>query len=151
MDADFKRHRHQRYRRRRFLPPEPSILSGEFVGRNLSELSDEELNRFIQRDAGSQFRKAQSSLLSASEHYCWDHSQYWFAQYELERRKPETQREIAASLKIRDGDTPATIARKLVDFGWRAASRKFHPDRGGDTAVMQILNSARDFARDRLK
>lgn len=143
--------RHHHRRRGPFAPLEPDILSGEFVGRKLSELSDEELNRFIRRDAGSQFSEARSSFFVPSSHVFWDHSQYWFARYELERRKPESERDILASLDVREGDNTVVIARKLVDFGWRAASRKLHPDHGGDTATMQRVNAAHDFARERLK
>jgi hypothetical protein len=80
-----------------------------------------------------------------------DLSQYWFAKYELERRRPLSQRESTVSLEIAASDTEGTIALALAEYGYRSASRKNHPDRGGDTATMQRLNAAREFARQRLK
>jgi len=80
-----------------------------------------------------------------------DLSQYWFAKYELERRRPLSQRESTVSLEIAASDTEGTIALALAEYGYRSASRKYHPDRGGDTATMQRLNAAREFARQRLK
>jgi len=43
-----------------------------------------------------------------------------------------------------------SVTVKLVEYGYRAASRKY-PDRGGVTAIMQTLNAAREFASERLK
>ncbi|MFZ0736914.1 MAG: hypothetical protein WBL70_05480 [Candidatus Acidiferrales bacterium] len=143
--------RARRSRRRPFSPSEPEIVSGNFVGRRLSDLSDEELQRFMSKDARRQTKSAHVSLLAPSSHWCFDLSQYWFAKYELERRKPESHREANASLNILVSDAGETIAQKLVEFGYRAASRKYHPDRGGDTAIMQKVNVAREFARNRLK
>lgn len=82
---------------------------------------------------------------------CSDLSQYWFAKYELQRREPEAQRASSISLEITSGETRESIVLKLVQYGYRAASSKYHPDRGGDTAIMQSLNAARQFARERLK
>ena len=44
-----------------------------------------------------------------------------------------------------------SVTLKLVEYGYRAASRKYNPDRGGVTAIMQTLNAAREFAGERLK
>jgi len=44
-----------------------------------------------------------------------------------------------------------SVTLKLVEYGYRAASRKYHPDRGGVTEIMQTLNAAREFAGERLK
>lgn len=135
-------------RRRPFSSPEPTIVAGEFVGRKLSELSDEELNRFLRLDASFQTKLPSTGWLLQTSPLCADLSQYWFAKYELERRKPESQRET--SLNILPSDTKEVIAAKLAEYGFKAASRKYHPDRGGDTATMQKLNAARQFARERL-
>jgi hypothetical protein len=78
-------------------------------------------------------------------------SQYWFAKYELERRKPEAQRASSISPEMARSDTTENIALKLSDYGYRTASRKYHPDRGDDTVIMQSLNAARQFARECLK
>jgi hypothetical protein len=141
----------RRFYRRPFSPREPEIIVGEFAGRKLSELSDEELNLFMLRDARNQARKPVTESWFPIPPYCPDLSQYWFAKYELERRKPDAQREPVASLKIIAGDTKEEVAWKLVQYGFRAASRKYHPDKGGDTRTMQRVNEAQQFAKERLK
>lgn len=138
------------FRRRPFVPEEPVVVTGEFVGKKLSDLSDEELNQFLRVDARYQTR-AITGPIGWFPPSCSDLSQYWFAKYELERRKPETQSAANTSFEIAKGDTMESIALKLVAYGFRAASRKFHPDHGGDKAIMQSLNAARQFARERLK
>jgi hypothetical protein len=140
-------HRKLRFRRRPFSPPEPTILAGRFVGRKLGDLSDEELTFFLQVDAAMQSNPPLATGWFPPS--CPDVSQYWFAKYELERRKPETQR--SGALDIQSSDSQESIAAKLFDFAFRAASRKYHPDRGGDTATMQAINAAREFARSRLR
>jgi hypothetical protein len=136
-------------RRRSFSPPEPAIIFGQFVGRRLSELSDEELKRFLQTDARRQTAPVMELPLPFKP-WCPDMSQYWFAKYELERRRPECQRD-STSLDIATGESESRVALRLTLYGYRTASRKYHPDYGGDTAIMQLLNAARDFARKRLE
>jgi hypothetical protein len=119
------------------------------VGRKLSELSDEELTHFIRADARFQSKPPLSTGWFPPS--CPDLSQYWFAKYELESRKPEAQHSPGASLHILATDPKEIIAAKVFEYGFRAASRKYHPDRGGDTAIMRALNDARQFARERLK
>jgi hypothetical protein len=150
-DSVMQPRRTHRSRRRSFSPSEPEIVAGEFVGRKLSELSDEELNRFLKGDARYQPKSPSVSFLLPSSPWCADLSQYWFAKYELERRKLESQRDASASLTVLANDTEEGIAKKLAEYGFRAASRKYHPDHGGDTATMQRLNAGIRFARDRLK
>ena len=140
----------RRFSRRPFSAQEPTIIVGEFVGRKLSEMSDEELNIFMRRDARNQAGQPVTTWFPIPP-YCPDLSQYWFAKYELERRRPEAQRESAATLKVLAGDTKEEIAMKLVNYGFRAASRKYHPDKGGDTLTMQRINEAQQFAKERLK
>lgn len=135
--------------RRPFSPPEPIITAGKFTGAKLSELSDDELNQFLRGDAGHQTSPAMLSLLGLSPS-CLDLSQYWFAKYELERRKPETNRKPAAALEISASDTEESIALKLVGYGYRAASRIYHPDHGGNAVIMRRLNAARDLVKKRL-
>lgn len=36
------------------------------------------------------------------------------------------------------------LFRELVDAGYTALAKKYHPDRGGDPARMQLLNRLRD-------
>jgi len=79
-----------RFRRRLFAPSEPPILAESFFGRKLSELSDEELAHFVRVDARHQTKAPLTSSWFPPS--CPDLSQYWFAKYELERRKPESQR-----------------------------------------------------------
>lgn len=135
-------------RHQRFSPPEPSVVAGAFVGRKLSELSDEELTHFLRIDARHQTRPLSRGLLGP---LCPDLSHYWFAKYELERRKPEAQRAASASLEIAGSDSKETIALKLAEYGYRVASRKYHPDLGGSTETMQRINAARQFFRDQLR
>jgi hypothetical protein len=80
-------HHSGRHRPRVLAPPqEPEIVYGAFVGRKLSELSDEDLNRFLSSDAKVQFKLATPTPLFKAGSYL-DLSSYWFAKYELERRK----------------------------------------------------------------
>lgn len=150
--------RTRRHIRRPFSPPEPVIVAGRFQGKLLSSLSDEELRLFIRVDARRQtvpaFPPLQWPSLLQTLHpqapcNSPDLSQYWFAKYELERRTPEQKRPVSLELSASDSDE--TVALKLLEYGFRAASRKFHPDHGGDTTVMQRLNGARDLARNRLR
>jgi len=136
-------------RRRSFSPPEPMIVFGQFVGRKLSDLSDEELSRFLQSDA--RFQSAPVMVPPPPfKACCPDMSHYWFAKYELERRKPEAQR-APASLEVAAGESESRVALRLAEYGYRIASRKYHPDHGGDTPIMQLLNAARELARERLQ
>jgi hypothetical protein len=127
---------------------------GKFKGQKLSELSDEELAAFLRVDAQCQTAFAIPNLfLSTSQPIvCRDLSQLWFAKYELERRRKEpAEREGTTSFKLTANDTNESIAQRLLNYGYWAASRKYHPDAGGDTRRMQQLTAARDFARARLK
>lgn len=132
-----------------FRPAEPAILAGQFVGKRLSELSDEELAAFLRTDAWRQLRWV-TPLLPQLKPCFLDMSQYWFAKYELERRKPDTQR-TPTSLDISPNESRGMVAQKLAEYGFKAASRMYHPDRGGSTVIMQLLNEAREFAKERLK
>jgi hypothetical protein len=143
--------RRTRFHHRAFSPKEPAIVVGNYVGRKLSELSDEELNHFLLVDARRQSSNPVVITGWLLSPWCPDLSQYWFAKYELERRRPEAHRDAAASLKITSDDSKPEIARKLAEYGFRAASRKYHPDRGGETSTMQRVNEARQFALDRLR
>jgi hypothetical protein len=140
----------KRRRTARFCPPEPAIVAGKFQGQKLSELSNEDLTYFLRSDAKSQTTVAIPNIFSAG----WrrrDLSQYWFAKYELERRKGPEEREPTSSIELTADDTEGSIALRLLDRGYRAASRKYHPDAGGDNRSMQRLTAARDYARARLK
>jgi hypothetical protein len=142
------RRRRTRFKRAPFSPPEPPILYGQFKDKKLSELSDEELVFFLRVDARFQIRPCTPALPGWLPPSCRDRSQYWFAKYELERRKPETQR---TAFDIAKADTKEDIAWKLAQHGFRAASRKYHPDHGDDTATMQRINNARDLIKTLLK
>ena len=149
MPINYKRR--GRHRRHLSEPSEPPVYFGEFQGRKLSELSDEELIRFTRRDAMLQFKPAPAPFIASIPPSCHDKSQYWFAKYELERRKPESAREASASLNISPSDMDAAVALKLALHGYHAASQKYHPDHGGSTQIMQKINAAVEFARRRLK
>lgn len=133
-----------------FCPPEPAIVAGRFKGQKLSELSNENLNSFLRLDARSQTSVAFPSILTSQPITCRDLSQYRFAKYELERRKGLPEREQTTSVELTAEDTDDSIAQRLLNYGYRAASRKYHPDQGGDRS-MQRLTAARDYARARLR
>jgi hypothetical protein len=132
-----------------FRPPEPAIVAGTFKGQKLSELSDQELASFLRWDAQSQKATALQGIFGRP--ICLDLSQYWFAKYELERRKEPAGRESAGSFTLTADDTNERIAPRLLKYGYRFASRKCHPDAGGDTRSMRQLTAARDYALARLK
>jgi len=134
-----------------FEPTEPMVTTGSFVGRRLSDLSVEELEKFLRRDARRQNGNVFVSPDPPYTRSYQDLSQYWFAKYELERRKPAAHRTGASSLEIGAGDTKESVALKLVNYGYRAASLKHHPDHGGSNETTQRLNEACQFARERLK
>jgi len=123
-------------------------LYGQFKDKKLSELSDAELAIFLRGDARFQSGPCASSLLGVFPPLCPDLSQYWFAKYELERRKPEAQR---TAFDIAKADTKEDIAWKLVNYSFRAVSRKYHSDLGGDDATMRRIIEARDYIRALLK
>ncbi len=102
-------------------------------------------------DAQWQTMVAPPNFFFPGQHICRDLSQYWFAKYELEHRKGPAEREPSSSIKLTADDTIESIAARLVDYGFRAATRKYHPDAGGDNRTMQQLNAAREYARARLK
>lgn len=140
--------------RRPLSRPKPAIVAGGFAGRKLSELSDDELIAFLRLDAWSQTTTALPNIFDPSKPpVCPDFSQYWFAKYELERRKKAPDPEPAARpLKLTANETKESIALKLLEYGFRAASRQYHPDVvGGDNRIMQDISAARDYARLRLK
>ena|ERR1035438_3350162 len=142
----------RRFRASRFCPPEPAIVTGKLKGQKLSELSNEELASFLRLDAGSQTSVALPNIFPSQPVICRDLSQYWFAKYELERRKGPGEREPATSIELTTDDTDDSIAQRLLSYGYRAASRRYHPDnKGGDTRSMQRLTAARDYARARLR
>ena len=145
------RRRHSVRKYRRPFPAEPAVVFGEFSGRKLSELTDEELVRFLYSDATRQHQKVLSIPGLPPLPTYLDLSHYWFVKYELERRKPESRLDTNASLDILATDNEAAIALKLVEFGYRAASRKHHPDKGGATSTMQKVNAARHMMRRLLK
>ncbi|MGA2712452.1 MAG: hypothetical protein ABSG41_05030 [Bryobacteraceae bacterium] len=135
-----------------FLPPEPEIVTGKFKGQKLSELSDQELTSFLRWDAQSQTRAVVPNIIAPSQPICQDISQYWFAKYELlERRKAPAERESSSPVKLTADDTNESIARKFLQYGYRAAARKHHSDVGGDDGSMRRLTEARDYALARLK
>src|ERR1700693_2595746 len=142
--------RRSRSTARRRPPVEPVIVAGKFKGQKLSELSDEELIYFLRCDAQSQTRDTVPSFLSRSLRTCLDFSQYWFARYELERRKVTSGRESTSSFKLTANDTNEIIASRLVNYGYRLAALKYHPDVGGENRSMQQLTAARDYALNRL-
>jgi hypothetical protein len=49
----------------------------------------------------------------------------------------------------RGGEAPpaAERARELIDAGYRALAKRYHPDHGGDLRAMQQLNTAAEWLR----
>src|SRR5215469_2663404 len=117
-----------------FAPAEPDVVFGWFKDRKLSDLTDGELNDFLLRDARSQTREVIVPIslwpLKTVKWQAVDLSQYWFAKYELERRKPKARSEDV-SFDIRAADSQRAIARRLFDYGFKAAAIRYHPDHAG--------------------
>lgn len=152
MERSARIHRRRtRFKRPPFSPPEPPVLYGQFKDKRLSELSDEELTLFLHMDAQYQITPCTPGVPGWFPPSCRDRSQYWFAKYELERRKPEAQRGSNPSFALADADKTEDIAWKLVAYGFRMASHKYHPDHGDKSTAMQRIIEARELARALLK
>jgi hypothetical protein len=77
--------------------------------------------------------------------------------------RPALRAAIKAELGTRFGTTPPpppssssswrkscpdpVLAAEIVVTGWRALVKKHHPDLGGDTRTMQLLNAAADWLK----
>jgi hypothetical protein len=136
----------QRRRTAVLRPPVPVIVVGNFKGRRVSELLDDELQEFLKADARRQTGRAYLGQRTDARHY-------WCALYEVERRKLGSAHPApTVSLEIADFDTSEEIALKLVRHGFRQAAIKYHPDHlGGDNTTMRRLIAARELAVKRLK
>ena len=142
-------HRRPQRRPQPFRPAAPAITAGKFVGRKLGELSDEELQSFICGDARLQTGRtlvltppsppSPGGFFDVPSVPFMDLSQYWFARYEIERRKSPP-----SIPDLRNATTPRQIARKMLDFAFRAFSKVCHPDKGGDHETMIKLGDAKD-------
>ena len=142
-------HRRPQRRPQPFRPAAPAITAGKFVGRKLGELSDEELQSFICSDARLQTGRtlvltppsppSPGGFFDVPSVPFMDLSQYWFARYEIERRKSPP-----SIPDLRNATTPRQIARKMLDFAFRAFSKVCHPDKGGDHETMIKLGDAKD-------
>lgn len=143
--------RRQRVRRRRlriFRPSIPLIVEGRFKDRRVNDLSDEELQTFLKREAGWQYREAFRPLSGfVVPPTCPDFSQYWCAKYELERRKGEVIPVGITLPEIQTSDDYKHVARRLFDYAYKLAAKRYHPDRGGDNEVMKLIIAARDFVK----
>ena len=143
-------------RRKRSAPREPAINAGQFVGRKLSELSDEELMSFLRLDAWRQTGytvEVQQPDLGGFGNIpiakFTDLSQYWFARYELERRKlPDHKSSIP---DLRSTTTPQQVARKMIDFAYKAFSKACHPDSGGTHELFVRLGRAKELLSKALR
>jgi hypothetical protein len=68
----------------------------------------------------------------------------WQRRQEPKREPPREPRTHHSASAIRD------VVDELVTAGYRALALRHHPDHGGSTARMQLVNAARDFLRQRL-
>jgi hypothetical protein len=155
-----RRKRHS-VKRKRSAPREPAITAGQFVGRRLSELSDDELLRFLRFDSLSQTGCTFEVIppkppepgdlfnLNLPVASFPDLSQYWFARYELERRKlPDHKSSIP---DLRSTTTPQQVARKMIDFAYKAFSKACHPDSGGTHELFVRLGRAKELLSKALR
>jgi hypothetical protein len=131
-----------------------TIAKGEFAGRRVEDLTDDELPRFMTGYARNQWKVGIMPFLTLSgttpQPMCLDLAPYWCARYELVRRKPNGA-EPAKVLEVRPDDTDLTLANRLIEYAFRVAAMKQHPDHGGTNAGMQRLIRARDFAKSRIR
>jgi len=108
----------------------------------VDELSDDELAAFVKRDARWQSTAAAPSFLPGVPPSCVDLAPYWCARFELEGRKKATP--SGGEFRLDPKESVEGIARRLVDWAFRFASRKHHPDHGGSHEGMVRLAQARD-------
>lgn len=143
------------WRKRKPGPLQSTMIErGEFAGRRVEDLTDDELTSFLARDGRNQWKVAITPLFvlpgTTNKPMCLDLAPYWCARYELVSRKP-TGAEAAKGLEVRPDDTDLTVANRLIDYAFRVAALKQHPDHGGTNAGMQRLIRARDLAKSRLR
>ena len=131
-------HRRPQRRPQPFRPAAPAITACKFVGRKLGELSDEELQSFICSDARLQTGRT-LVLTPPSPPSPGGFFDVPSVPYELERRKSPP-----SIPDLRNATTPRQIARKMLDFAFRAFSKVCHPDKGGDHETMIKLGDAKD-------
>jgi hypothetical protein len=135
---------HQVFRaRKRSTPQCPIIRFGPHAGRAVRDLSDVELRTFLKRDARRQTQSV-LFLLGFDPAEAPDLSHYWYGKYEMDRRKHEPQPRASTHPVVEPHDRPENIVRKLFQYGLRMASLAYHPDHGGNTAIMQRINAARE-------
>ncbi len=142
--------------RRPVEEPQPSITSGLFQGRLISDLSDQELEAFLACDARTQRQAPRSPLMffsgvtsaSAAALYCPDLAPYWFARLELERRRKEVGK---PTRPIRLQDTASEVANRMIDFAVKSYSLQHHPDHGGSHELQLKVTAAADLLRSALK
>lgn len=60
---------------------------------------------------------------------------------------------VAAEIARRYGpaDTMLSMADDIVRTGYRTLAQRYHPDHGGDTVTMQVLNRAARWLRSQLR
>lgn len=113
-------------------PPVPVIAVGSFKGRKVSDLADDELQRFLKVDARRQPGRAYFGRRLDARHY-------WYALYEVEKRRTDAAR---TGPEILDKDGAKDIAYKLVRYAFRVASKRCHSDQGGSDDLFCRLKEA---------
>jgi hypothetical protein len=115
-------------------------MAGEFKGRSVNELADHELRVFAAGSARSQVMYAFPGFLDVYPAHCADHSHYWCARFELERRSKEANPPHGPEITV--SDRTEDIAAKLANYAYRLAAKSCHPDQGGDKEVFLKLQAA---------
>jgi hypothetical protein len=135
-----------------FSPPSPQINRGPYTGKTIHDLSDDELQLFLTSSAvGQQVPRSETSSWSGLAMQCSDHSHYWAARFEIEQRKEAT-RPKPTSLEIHSDEDFRKVARHLLQYGFREATRKYHSDRNPGRPdieeVHKLINLANEWVQN---
>jgi len=65
--------------------------------------------------------------------------------------KEEHDRRFAASATAELPTEVRTMAAEIVSAGYRKLALQHHPDHGGQTRTMQLINAAADFLRSKVR
>ncbi len=75
-----------------------------------------------------------------------------YIQWVIDRNKTQLgEYEAELDRRARIGQSTETMVHKIVSEGFRALSKKFHPDAGGTEKLMHELGASRDFLMDLIK
>jgi uncharacterized protein (DUF3820 family) len=75
-----------------------------------------------------------------------------YIQWVIDRNKTQLEDyERELDRRARVGQSTETMIHKIVTEGFRALSKKYHPDAGGSDKLMHELGASKDFLMDLLK